>query len=94
MREHGHDISSQRSRALIARDLHSFDHILVMDAQNLRDVRALGNSTAEVSKFIPDRDVPDPYYGGAQGFQQVYDMIDEAAAQWIEEWAQHSPRTT
>ena len=94
MREHGHDISSQRSRALIARDLHSFDHILVMDAQNLRDVRALGNSTAEVSKFIPDRDVPDPYYGGAQGFQQVYDMIDEAAAQWIEEWAQHPPRTT
>jgi protein-tyrosine phosphatase len=86
MHRHGHDISSQRSRALTARDLHTFDHILVMDAQNLRDVESMGTSTAEVTMFIPDRDVPDPYYGGTQGFQQVYDMIDEAAAHWIKQW--------
>ena len=38
MRAHGHDIEDQRSRALVAEDLFTFDHILVMDSQNLNDV--------------------------------------------------------
>lgn len=87
MRLHGHDISSQRSRALAPQDLHTFDHILVMDAQNFRDVQSLGPSTANLAKFLPNGDVPDPYYGGEQGFQQVYDMIDKAAAEWVRQWA-------
>lgn len=91
MHRHGHDISAQRSRALTSQDLFTFDHILVMDTQNFQDVQALGSGTAEVSKFIPNRDVPDPYYGGAQGFQQVYEMIDEAAAHWVEKWTQQAP---
>ena len=94
MRQHGYDISSQRSRALIARDLHTFDHILVMDDQNLADVKSLGACAAELSKFIPGRDVPDPYYEGTHGFQQVYDMIDEAAERWVERWAQQPPIST
>lgn len=88
MRTHGHDISDQRSRALIAEDLFSFDHILVMDSQNLNDVNRLGTGTASVERFVLGHDVPDPYYGGDRGFEQVYSMIDEAAEQWIQEWSQ------
>ncbi len=88
MRTHGHDISDQRSRALIAEDLFSFDHILVMDSQNLNDVNRLGTGTASVERFVLGYDVPDPYYGGDRGFEQVYSMIDEAAEQWIQEWSQ------
>ena len=79
MRTHGHDISDQRSRALIAEDLFSFDHILVMDSQNLNDVNRLGAGTASVERFVLGHDVPDPYYGGAGGFERVLDMIEEAS---------------
>ena len=75
MRTHGHDISDQRSRALIAEDLFSFDHILVMDSQNLNDVNRLGAGTASVERFVLGHDVPDPYYGGDRGFEQVYSCL-------------------
>lgn len=86
MSMHGHDITLQRSRALTKQDLITYDFILVMDGQNLNDVHQLGNSTAVVSRFVPEHDVPDPYYGGDQGFEQVYQMIDKAAKAWIQRW--------
>ena len=88
MRAHGHNITDQRSRALVAKDLFTFDHILVMDSQNLNDVNHLGVGTASVERFVPGHDVPDPYYGGDRGFEQVYAMIDEAAQQWAQKWSQ------
>ena len=88
MRSHGHEITDQRSRALVAEDLFTFDHILVMDSQNLNDVNRLGAGTASVERFVSGHDVPDPYYGGDRGFEQVYTMIDEAAEQWVQEWHQ------
>ena len=36
--------------------------------------------------FVDDENVPDPYYGGADGFSQVYDMLDDAASDWVAEW--------
>lgn len=86
MSMHGHDITLQRSRALTKQDLITYDFILVMDGQNLSDVQQLGNSTAVVTRFVPNQDVPDPYYGGDQGFEQVYQMIDKAAKAWIQRW--------
>ena len=88
MRSHGLDITDQRSRALVAEDLFTFDYILVMDSQNLNDVNRLGTGTASVERFVSGHDVPDPYYGGDQGFEQVYTMIDEAAEQWVQQWHQ------
>ena len=88
MRSHGHDITDQRSRALVAEDLFTFDYILVMDSQNLNDVNRLGTGTASVERFVSGHDVPDPYYGGDRGFEQVYTMINEAAEQWVQKWCQ------
>lgn len=87
MKLHGFDISKQKSRALNREDLQLFDFILVMDRQNLRDVKSLGVGRAKVSLFIENRDVPDPYYGGDNGFQLVYEMLDQAAAEWIKSWS-------
>ncbi len=91
MQLHGHDISGQRSRALTREDLHLFDWILVMDQQNKADVLALGLGSACVERFVPDQDVPDPYYGGANGFETVYTMIDAAAKMWIAQWQAAKP---
>lgn len=86
MKQHGHDIRDQRSRALTQEDLYLFDFILVMDEQNEQDVLALGHGTARVARFVPGQDVPDPYFGGTNGFETVYTMVDQAAQNWIKEW--------
>ena len=81
----GLDIGDQRARLLDARDLYAFDHILVMDHNNLSEVRRLGSGPASVELFMtyaPDyglAEVPDPYYGGEAGFRQVVEMLDHAA---------------
>ena len=87
MRAHGHDITDQRSRALVAEDLFTFDHILVMDSQNLNDMNRMATGTASVERFVHGHDVPDPYYGGDRGFEKVYAMIDEAAENWVKSWS-------
>ena len=90
MRRNGHSIESQRSRPLVEQDLHTFDCILVMDAQNFADVSALTPGTADNKQFIDKTDVPDPYYGPGDGFQRVYDMLDAAAKDWINNWTDES----
>ena len=88
MREHakrrGYNLRS-RARKLVAADLESFDLIVAMDRENFDDINRLhSNPTAEVkmlSDFLGDdwpSDVPDPYYGGADGFEYVLDMIEAA----------------
>ena len=83
----GLDISCQKARQIKAADFNDFDHIYVMDSSNLRDVRQLAPNDASRSKvklmmdeIFPGQgiDVPDPYYGGPEGFDKVYDMLDEA----------------
>lgn len=86
-REHGLDISHQRGRQFSPYDYETFDYIFVMDNSNYRDVIAMANSEEEKAKvhlilneIFPGEnvDVPDPYYGGDQGFKKVYDMLNEA----------------
>lgn len=87
--KYGIDISYQRGRKFSAYDFETYDHIFVMDNANYRDVMQLANSETERKKvrLIMDElfpgenvDVPDPYYGGHNGFDQVFKMLEEACA--------------
>jgi protein-tyrosine phosphatase len=80
-----------RARQFEAADFDRFDLILVMDRSNLRDVVAQAPDEEAIRRvrlirsFDPDADpadldVPDPYYGGADGFRQVIDLVRRAAA--------------
>ncbi|MFL1465445.1 low molecular weight protein-tyrosine-phosphatase [Marinobacter sp. HN1S83] len=84
--QRGIDISGLRARQFHASDLERFDYILVMDRQNLADVRDIWrqNGGTEPELFLSygrsDHDeVPDPYYGGDQGFEIVLDLIEDAS---------------
>ncbi|MFT7284512.1 MAG: protein-tyrosine phosphatase [Nonlabens sp.] len=86
-RKNGIDISQQKSRQLVKRDFKVYDYLYVMDGSNYLDVIAMTSDEEEMKKVIkimdevfPDEnlDVPDPYYGGSQGFENVYRMLDQA----------------
>ena len=86
-KEMGLDITGQRGRQFKATDFDRFDHIFVMDNSNHRDVLKLARTEHDKQKvslildtLFPGEnvDVPDPYYGGNDGFAKVYDMLDQA----------------
>ena len=86
-RKYGLDISNLRGRQFTVNDFDSFDFIYVMDSSNYQNVNRLARNDDDRSKVkmilnevYPDKDfdVPDPYYGGDQGFENVYQMLDEA----------------
>jgi len=81
----GYDLSS-RARQVSENDLRDYDLVLVMDRQNLRDVRSYDRESLFGSKirlfcdFCTDHqesEVPDPYYGGEQGFELVLDLLED-----------------
>lgn len=82
----GIDISHQRCRRFTPEDFENFDYIFAMDRENLMDLQRLARNTADLNKLyllleeagIPGEEVPDPYYGGNDGFQKVFRMIDAA----------------
>ncbi|HMC98078.1 MAG TPA: low molecular weight protein-tyrosine-phosphatase [Flavobacteriales bacterium] len=87
MRKHGIDISDLRGRQFVAEDFERFDLLLAMDASNLRDMQGIASNKelARKAKLLMDyapqhqhREVPDPYYGGDEGFDEVYVMVTEA----------------
>ena len=80
---------TSRSRKIEESDLYEFDHILVMDNDNLNAVKSLTkdqknpvNSKIKLmlsySKNSQLDEVPDPYYGGQNGFEKVLDLLDDA----------------
>ncbi|WP_239970645.1 low molecular weight protein-tyrosine-phosphatase [Confluentibacter citreus] len=86
-RKYGLDISSLSGRQFNVADFDTFDYIYVMDESNYNNVIALARNENDKDKvrFIlneiyPNQnyDVPDPYYGGEDGFENVYKMLDEA----------------
>lgn len=84
-RKRGIDISSLRARQFAANDLEFFDYVLVMDRQNLLDVTDVWRRTGGTRPALflsygrsNHEEVPDPYYGGAEGFEFVLDLIHEA----------------
>jgi protein-tyrosine phosphatase len=74
----GIDISAQRARQFERLDFEAFDHILVMDRTNFEDVVALApeHHTSKVALFLGGREVPDPYYGGDEGFDHVLNLLE------------------
>jgi protein-tyrosine phosphatase len=83
----GLDITSQRARQFKISDFNTFDYIYVIDNSNYKDVMALAPNEEVKSKvklilneLFPNEnvDVPDPYYGGQDGFENVFNMLNEA----------------
>jgi len=83
---HHIDIANQRSRKFKASDFNEFDLILVMDKTNYIDIASKAESESDRQKiklildFSPNTysEVPDPYYDGKNGFEFVYQLLDEA----------------
>lgn len=89
----GISIENLKARAFKKSDFTDFDHIYVMDKSNLEDVLELTENESQASKVslilneinpTSDAEVPDPYFGGQDGFAQVYDLLNEATDQIIE----------
>lgn len=87
MKEHGIDISRQRSRLFRETDFNDFDRIYVMDSGNYKDVKSVtrnGDHMQKVDYILnisnpgSNKPVPDPYYGGEQGFERTYQLLDSA----------------
>ncbi len=89
----GIDLGSQRARRVSTADFGRFDYILAMDRSNLDDLLNLcpPGHEARVRLFldyardIDLQDVPDPYYGGIHGFQQVLDLVEAGALGLLED---------
>lgn len=78
-----------RSRPILSDDLHSWDYVIVMDAENRAHVDEMVAATGGVARVhrlrewdpdAGDGDVPDPYYGGARGFEDVHDIVERSCA--------------
>ena len=83
------DITDQRSRKFTKEDFKNFDHIFVMDTSNYEDVISLAETQEErdkvsliLNKIFPgeDESVPDPYHNSMDGFNQVYEMLEESCS--------------
>jgi len=88
----GYDLTALRASQVGREDFFTSDYILAMDRGHLRILRNMAppDATARVGLFLEasgkwkGEDVPDPYYGGPEGFEQVLDMVEEAAERWLD----------
>lgn len=96
----GIDLSSLRARSVAAEDFANYDLILAMDEENLSELKRRAPAQhherirlmMEFAPLAASRAVPDPYYGGAQGFEQVLDLLEEAARGLVQELLQRQGR--
>lgn len=92
-RRRGIDLSALRGRHVTGQHIKDYDYVLAMDSENydgLLDICPRGYEEKirlflEFAPHRPEREVPDPYYGGASGFDRVLDMIEEAARGLLED---------
>lgn len=86
-KKHNIDISDQRAAQLSTNDFETYDYIYAMDNSNYENIIKLTNSSADKNKVrlilqelhpSENIDVPDPYYGGEQGFENVFNMLNQA----------------
>lgn len=83
----GYDLSALSARQVQTQDFHEFDYILAMDQHNFDELQAIQPSGSRATldlflRFAPDaekREVPDPYYGGDAGFEEVLDLVERAS---------------
>lgn len=89
----GYDLSALRARQVNEFDFARFDHVLAMDRDNLELLRQAcpAEHHAKLRLFLefaahaPVDEVPDPYYGGPEGFERVLDMVEDAANGLLDE---------
>lgn len=98
--QHNLDISRQRARQIKTKDLEDFDLVFAMDRNNHRDILRLAKNDAQREKVrlileyaFPgdEQDVPDPYWDD-DGFEKVYQMLDEACERIMEQLERGGPR--
>jgi len=83
----GYDLSSLRARQVRSSDFTEFDLILAMDRGHLRALERMAprEHRHKVRLFVAGGDVPDPYYGGAEGFERVLDLVEAACRDLLQE---------
>jgi protein-tyrosine phosphatase len=92
-RRRGIDMSALRARRLTRIDFERFDYVLVMDERNREDALEIAPAThratfrlfLEYARALGRLDVPDPYYGGETGFEEVLDLVEEASRGLLDE---------
>ncbi len=89
--QRGYDLSDQQAQKLISKHGAEFDYLLVMDDTNYHDASDILSSDGvdKLEYFLSYQSgendhVPDPYYGGEQGFEDVLDMVEEASDSLLE----------
>lgn len=88
----GIDMQDLRARKVEAEDFHRFDYVLAMDEENYISLEAICPAGKEERlqlflSYAPElsiHEVPDPYYGGGRGFEQVFDMVEIASRGLLE----------
>ncbi|SET29650.1 low molecular weight protein-tyrosine-phosphatase [Thalassotalea agarivorans] len=83
----GYSFDGIRARQAVAQDFYDFDMILAMDKYNVEELKKIAPEGlahkitlfCEFAKNYKDDEVPDPYYGGAKGFEFVLDLIEDAS---------------
>lgn len=91
----GYDLTALRARQVTVEDFHQFDYILAMDNENLTNLRALKPHSfqghlglfLDYAREVAIQEVPDPYYGGDEGFDHVVDLIETASLGLLKELA-------
>ncbi len=89
--QRGINIASLSARQVKVDDFYGFDFIFAMDLDNLMGLQAIcpDDAHAHLSLFLKEFgalgevDVPDPYYGGSEGFERVLDLLEDACAHFI-----------
>ena len=86
-KKYGIDLTNQSARKFTVNDFDTFDLIYAMDESNYQDILTLARNTEDKLKvklilnevdLNSNKSVPDPYYGGSNGFENVYQLLDEA----------------
>lgn len=97
-RRFGIDITDQRARQVRPEDFERFDLIFAMDRQNLRHLQQMASRPEHRQKIRllldvlypgQGQEVPDPYYGGPEGFVQVFRLVEAACERLLEEYRPH-----
>lgn len=95
-KKHGIDISKLCGRQFTSKDFDEFDHIYVMDASNFQNVISLARNESDKAKVdllmnakSPGKNmaVPDPYFGSGDGFEKVFQLVDQACDEIVKKIA-------
>jgi low molecular weight protein-tyrosine phosphatase len=86
-KERGYDLSALRAKQVTAEDFERFDLILAMDRGHLRALTQLAPPAKrhKIRLFAAGADVPDPYYGGPEGFERVLDLVEASCRELVRE---------